>query len=350
MPFRRAISVVPILVCGMFSALAQTGRVFAQAPAAGQPAARVPAKLKQNTAVNPVYTGDAKRNSIQGTVTLETLIDQGGVPKDIRVLRPLGFGLDESSVEALSHWRYQPATSGGRPTVEFTTVRFNFLLTSHDIDATMEEQWNTYNVALKAIQENRATPATIKTLSGLMDQKFAPAMYLYAKLLDAGQGVAADPEGAFRLIQASADQRYGPAIYEVAMARLNGKRLEKDTEKAIELMRDAAMLGSRGAETYLGDAYEKGDGVPVDFKKSQDNFRLCAAAGIASCQHRLGESLIEHPGAPKPDYALAAAWLTLAANQGDVDASKLLEQERVHLAPKQQEQVNELTKELAGKQ
>ena len=42
-------------------------------------------------------------------------VDPFGTAANIRVARSLGLGLDEKAIEAVSHWRFKPATRDGNP-------------------------------------------------------------------------------------------------------------------------------------------------------------------------------------------------------------------------------------------
>ncbi|MDQ2841140.1 MAG: energy transducer TonB [Acidobacteriota bacterium] len=41
------------------------------------------------------------------------MIDANGLPRDIKVVRPLGLGLDEKAVEAVQKWRFRADMKGG---------------------------------------------------------------------------------------------------------------------------------------------------------------------------------------------------------------------------------------------
>lgn len=58
--------------------------------------------------VEPKYTQAAIDAHIQGTILLEIIVDKSGLPRDIVVLSPLGFGLDERAAECVSEWRFNP--------------------------------------------------------------------------------------------------------------------------------------------------------------------------------------------------------------------------------------------------
>jgi protein TonB len=76
--------------------------------------------------VQPLYTEPARKAGRQGVVILQATIDRTGVVTDVRLVKGLGMGLDESAVSAVRQWRFRPATLGGRPVPVYfqLTVRF----------------------------------------------------------------------------------------------------------------------------------------------------------------------------------------------------------------------------------
>ena len=68
--------------------------------------------------VEPEYTDEARKAKWQGTVHLSVLVGKNGVPNQIRISNGLGMGLDQSAMQAVWQWRFQPAMKDGRP-VEF---------------------------------------------------------------------------------------------------------------------------------------------------------------------------------------------------------------------------------------
>lgn len=57
----------------------------------------------------PVYTDEARRVKMQGTVTLRVLVGADGHASDIRVVRGVGYGLDERAVQTVREWDFTPA-------------------------------------------------------------------------------------------------------------------------------------------------------------------------------------------------------------------------------------------------
>lgn len=76
----------------------------------------------------PEYSEEARKAKYSGTVLLSLVIDEHGNTRDIKVVRPLGLGLDEKAIEAVSHWRFRPALKGGHPVAVRAEVEVNFRL------------------------------------------------------------------------------------------------------------------------------------------------------------------------------------------------------------------------------
>ncbi len=84
-----------------------------------------PAVLSQ---VEPEYSEEARKAKFSGTVVLSIVVDANGTPRDIHVVRPLGLGLDEKAIEAVSRWRFRPGMRGGHPVATQATIDVNFRL------------------------------------------------------------------------------------------------------------------------------------------------------------------------------------------------------------------------------
>lgn len=74
----------------------------------------------------PVYTEAARLARRRGLVVVDAVIGADGAVADIRVVKGLGFGLDQEVVRALGGWRFQPGTLHGEPVAVryHLTVRF----------------------------------------------------------------------------------------------------------------------------------------------------------------------------------------------------------------------------------
>jgi TonB family protein len=76
---------------------------------------------------DPVYPSDMTSAKPEGSVVLDAVIPENGIPHVIRVIRSLDWQFDEIAINALKEWRFSPAIKDGEPVkvrmnvaVEFT--------------------------------------------------------------------------------------------------------------------------------------------------------------------------------------------------------------------------------------
>ncbi len=51
-----------------------------------------------------------------------------GKPRDVKVARSLGLGLDEKAIEAVNQWKFEPAKKDGKPVAVAINVEVTFRL------------------------------------------------------------------------------------------------------------------------------------------------------------------------------------------------------------------------------
>jgi TonB family protein len=78
--------------------------------------------------VEPQYSEEARKARYQGTVVLEAIVRRDGTVDIQRVVRSLGFGLDENAIQALKQWRFRPGTKNGVPVDVSLNIEVNFNL------------------------------------------------------------------------------------------------------------------------------------------------------------------------------------------------------------------------------
>lgn len=78
--------------------------------------------------VDPEYSEDARKAKYQGVVKLAVIVDEQGNARDVRVLQPLGLGLDQKAVEAVAKWKFRPGMKDRRPVAVQAVVEVNFRL------------------------------------------------------------------------------------------------------------------------------------------------------------------------------------------------------------------------------
>jgi periplasmic protein TonB len=76
----------------------------------------------------PEYSEEARKAKFQGAVLLAIVILPDGTTTNIRVVRPLGLGLDEKAIEAVRKWRFRPSLKDGKPVPVSANVEVNFRL------------------------------------------------------------------------------------------------------------------------------------------------------------------------------------------------------------------------------
>lgn len=77
----------------------------------------------------PHYPLIARRNGVEGTVTLKVLVDAAGVPASVSVEKTSGSAhLDHAALDTVQAWRFVPARQGGKPVEAWVLVPIVFRL------------------------------------------------------------------------------------------------------------------------------------------------------------------------------------------------------------------------------
>jgi TonB family protein len=65
--------------------------------------------------IDPSSNEYAQKYGIAGMELLRTVVDASGVPRQMAIARPIGFGLDEKAVDAVKNSHFKPAMLNGQP-------------------------------------------------------------------------------------------------------------------------------------------------------------------------------------------------------------------------------------------
>jgi TonB family protein len=75
---------------------------------------------------DPVFSQEAIDKKISGTVSLALHVSENGRVDEVWLLRPLGFGLDESAANTVRQYVFRPAQLDGKPVEAEQTMGVNF--------------------------------------------------------------------------------------------------------------------------------------------------------------------------------------------------------------------------------
>ena len=79
--------------------------------------------------VLPNYPLTARHAGVQGSVVVRGIVRRDGTIDNVEVIKDLPYGLGDAARNAVSHWRFRPATYHGDPIDVYYTVTVNFRLT-----------------------------------------------------------------------------------------------------------------------------------------------------------------------------------------------------------------------------
>ena len=80
--------------------------------------------------VTPRYTEPARIARREGTEIVQATIDRTGHVTDVRLIKGLGLGLDESATNAVQQWRFKPAALAGRPVPVYFQLSVKFTIST----------------------------------------------------------------------------------------------------------------------------------------------------------------------------------------------------------------------------
>jgi TonB family protein len=76
----------------------------------------------------PEFSERARREKKQGVVTLGLVVNEKGIPENVRVITPLGYGLDEQAIDCARKWRFEPAEKDGKALAVSIAMQMDFHL------------------------------------------------------------------------------------------------------------------------------------------------------------------------------------------------------------------------------
>jgi len=74
----------------------------------------------------PEFSEEARKAKVAGNVLVYLQVDTNGNPRNVRVLKGIGLGLDEKAMDAVRHYKFKPAMENGKPVIVEMNVEVNF--------------------------------------------------------------------------------------------------------------------------------------------------------------------------------------------------------------------------------
>ena len=75
--------------------------------------------------VRPIYPAEARADKLEGTVTVDAIIDTTGAVYEAMVVGSIP-GLDQAALDAVKQWRFQPGLLNGEPVAVVCNIEFTF--------------------------------------------------------------------------------------------------------------------------------------------------------------------------------------------------------------------------------
>lgn len=298
-------------------ALAYVLGLLAAGGAAGGSDAFVPPRVVSR--VQPAYTEDAADSGFQGIVFVPLTVGVDGKPANIKIVNPIGMGMDQQTVLAALKWRFKPGTKNGKPEPMETVVEMEFHLAGVPFDRAKALARARYDLAV-VFFEGKKLARDPEMAETLLEQAAGAgnvaAKVLLGDMLVRGKDVAPDVPRGLAMVEETAASGDMRGEFELGLIYAMGLGVQKDVARAIPLYKEAARKGSADAAHDMGVLYEEGDGVQKDMKEAIKWYRRGAEEGRAASQFRLGEAYRDGNGV-KPDKVEALYWFLVAADRGD---------------------------------
>jgi TonB family protein len=110
--------------CASGRARKETGPVNRTGPVSKVAREMLPPKVTYQ--IEPKFTPTARAMKLSGITLVNLKVDKDGVPSNVKIVRAAGAGLDEAAVEAVAHYKFQPATENGVAVAVNLNIEVNF--------------------------------------------------------------------------------------------------------------------------------------------------------------------------------------------------------------------------------
>jgi uncharacterized protein len=139
---------------------------------------------------------------------------------------------------------------------------------------------------------------------------------------------------AMRLLRPLADRGFARPQSYLGQMYAYGRGVPRNDAIAVSWYRKAAEQNYGGAQISLGFMYENGRGVPQDYVAAMNWYRKAADHSWATAQNNLGLMYANGRGVPQ-DYIMAHMWFNLATTKGNKDAASNRDSVAARMTPTQ---------------
>lgn len=177
--------------------------------------------------------------------------------------------------------------------------------------------------AARVPQQDSRSSASITELKSRADAGEPSARHQLAEFLISADPASPGYDLALSWLQSLASQKVSDAEFLIGYLYEHGKGLPRDYTKAIENYRVSALHGYAPAENNIGSLYERGLGVRKDLPLAFQWYRAAALHGNPAGQLNLG-NFYYFGYAVHVDFVEALKWYRAAADQGLAKAQDYL--------------------------
>jgi TonB family protein len=231
--------------------------------------------------IEPEFTQEARRAQIPPSILmLAVVVPPVGPLCDIRVVSPIGFGLDEAAVQAARKWEFRPGMADGVAIAMKATIQVDFSYQGDAPDRD-EKRRTQFNALLTTIQEGdkEGKQKAIRLLEELSAKEYPIADAYLALLLLEGKLVEQNLSRALELATRSDKKDEPLGMYVLGLLYSGGKAVAKDEVRGRKLMSEAAKAGRPEAQLWLGNQF-MAEGNSIGAQKM---FALCKER-LKSCK------------------------------------------------------------------
>ncbi|MEH6728495.1 MAG: tetratricopeptide repeat protein [Hyphomicrobiales bacterium] len=173
----------------------------------------------------------------------------------------------------------------------------------------------------------------LEILRPLAEAGNAKAQYQLGFSYDSGKGVIQNDAEAIKWFRRAAEQGDVRAQFHLGLSYSAGDRAPQDDIEAFRWYHMAAEQGAAIAQFVVGEKYFQGVGVPKSDAQAVKWWELAALGGYALAQARLGLVFARGEAGLGQDYVIAHSWMSLAAAQGNKNASNNLKVLGTRMSP-----------------